>query len=161
MGTRAGDVDPGALLFLVEKEGLDAEQANTLINKQSGLLGVSGLTPDCRELWAAVEQGSRQARLALDILVYQVKKYIGGYMAVLDGADLVVFTGGIGENDYEIRRAACANMQFLGIAFDDEANDRVKGKDKILSRPGSRVTVMSINTDEELVIATDTMNLVK
>jgi acetate kinase len=161
MGTRTGDVDLGALLFLCEKEGLDTEQANALINKQSGLFGISGATSDCRELWDAVNEGSENARLALDMLVYQVKKYIGSYMAVLNGADLVIFTGGIGENDYEIRRMVCDNMQFLGIEFDDAANDKVKGKDKVLTKPGSRVTVMSINTDEELVIATDTMNLVK
>jgi acetate kinase len=161
MGTRTGDVDLGALLFLCEKENLNADQANTLINKQSGLWGISGTTSDCRELWDAVEKGSKQARLALDILVYQVKKYIGSYMAVLNGADLIVFTGGIGENDYEIRRMVCDNMQFLGISFDDAANDKVKGKDKILTRPDSKVTVMSINTDEELVIATDTMNLTR
>ncbi|MDR2129846.1 MAG: acetate kinase [Odoribacteraceae bacterium] len=161
MGTRTGDVDPGALLFLIEKEGLDADGANALINKRSGLLGVSGLTPDCRELWAAVEEGNEEARLALDMLVYQVKKYIGSYMAVLNGADLVVFTGGIGENDHAIRGLVCREMQFLGIHFDDEANAGVKGKDKVLSRPGSPVTVMSINTDEELVIATDTLDLTR
>jgi acetate kinase len=161
MGTRTGDVDLGALLFLCEKEGLDTEQANALINKQSGLWGVSGCTSDCRELWEAVGKGSANARLALDILVYQVKKYVGSYMAVLNGADLLVFTGGIGENDFEIRRAVCDNMQFLGVEFDEAANDGVKGKDKVLSKAGSRVTVMAINTDEELVIATDTMNLTR
>jgi acetate kinase len=161
MGTRTGDVDLGAFLFLCEKEGLDAEQANTLINKQSGLWGVSGTTSDCRELWEAVEKGSERARLALDILVYHVKRYVGSYMAVLNGADLLVFTGGIGENDYEIRRMVCENMQFLGIEFNREVNHRLKGKDQVLSMSGSRVTVMSVNTDEELVIASDTMNLVK
>ncbi|MDR0765983.1 MAG: acetate kinase [Odoribacteraceae bacterium] len=159
MGTRAGDVDPGALLYLVEREGMDAEAANALVNKRSGLLGVSGLTPDCRELWEAVRDGSGDARLALDMLGYQVKKYIGSYAAVLNGVDLVVFTGGIGENDHDIRRAACEGMQYLGIDFDDAANHGVRGKDKVLTRPGSRVTVMSINTNEELVIATDTMIL--
>ncbi|MDR0545114.1 MAG: acetate kinase [Odoribacteraceae bacterium] len=161
MGTRAGDADMGALLFLMEKEGLDAAGANDLINKRSGLMGISGVSSDCRELWEAVGKGSKEARLALDILCYHVKKYIGSYAAVLNGVDLVIFTGGIGENDHAVRRAACANMQYLGIDFDDAANDKVRGQDKVLTRPGSKVTVMSINTDEELVIATDTMRLAR
>lgn len=161
MGTRTGDLDSGVLLYICEKEGLTADQANDLINKMSGLMGVSGLSSDCRELQAAAARGDEKSRLALNILTYNVKKYVGSYAAVLNGADLIVFTGGIGENDYKVRQQICENMEYMGVEFDFQANDGVRGKDMILSKPGSKVTVMSITTDEELVIATDTMNLAK
>ena len=161
MGTRTGDLDLGALLFICEKEGLNIPQANDLINKKSGLMGVSEVSSDCRELQAAAAKGNSQARLALDILAHDVKKYVGSYAAVLNGADLIIFTGGIGENDCEVRQQVCAHMEYMGIDFDSKANDGVRSKDIILTKPHSKVIVMSITTDEELVIATDTMNLVK
>jgi len=161
MGTRTGDLDLGALLFVCEKEGMTTAEANDLVNKKSGLMGVSGLSSDCRELQAAAAKGDHKSRLALDILAYDVKKYVGSYAAVLNGADLIVFTGGIGENDCEVRQQVCENMEYMGIEFDAAANDGVRGQDVVLSKPTSKVTVMSITTDEELVIATDTMNLTK
>ena len=161
MGTRTGDLDLGALLYICEKEGLNAAQANDLVNKKSGLQGVSEVSSDCRDLQAAAESGNDKARLALDILAYDVKKYVGSYAAALNGADLIVFTGGIGENDSEVREQVCTNMEYMGVHFDVAANKGVRGQDKVLSTTDSKVIVMSITTDEELVIATDTMNLVK
>ena len=161
MGTRTGDIDLGALLYVCEKEGMSTAQANDLINKRSGLQGVSGVSSDCRDLQAAAREGNSRARLALDMLAYDVKKFIGSYAAVLNGVDLIVFTGGIGENDDEVREQVCRDMEYMGVCFDAEVNKGLRGKDQILSTPDSKVTVMSITTDEELVIATDTMNLVK
>ena len=161
MGTRTGDIDLGALLYVCEKEGMSTAQANDLINKRSGLQGVSGVSSDCRDLQAAAREGNSRARLALDMLAYDVKKFIGSYAAVLNGVDLIVFTGGIGENDDEVREQVCGDMEYMGVRFDAEMNKGLRGKDQILSTPDSKVTVMSITTDEELVIATDTMNLVK
>ena len=161
MGTRTGDIDLGALLYVCEKEGLNTDQANNLINKQSGLQGISGISSDCRDLQAAAKEGNERARLALDMLAYDVKKFVGSYAAVLNGVDLIVFTGGIGENDDEVREQVCRNMEYMGIRFNAEVNKGLRGKDQILSTPDSKVTVMSITTDEELVIATDTMNLTK
>ena len=161
MGTRTGDLDLGVLLFLCEKEGLTTAQANDLINKQSGLLGVSENSSDCRELQDAASKGCEKSQLALDILAYTVKKYIGSYMAVLNGVDLIIFTGGIGENDYDVRQKVCEDMTNLGIDFDAQVNDKLRGKDTILTKPGSPITVMTITTDEELVIATDTMKLIR
>ncbi len=161
MGTRTGDIDLGALLYVCEKEGMSTAQANDLINKRSGLQGVSGVSSDCRDLQAAAREGNSRARLALDMLAYDVKKFIGSYAAVLNGVDLIVFTGGIGENDDEVREQVCRDMEYMGVRFDAEVNKGLRGKDQILSTPDSKVTVMSITTDEELVIATDTMNLVK
>ena len=161
MGTRTGDIDLGALLYVCEKEGMSTAQANDLINKRSGLQGVSGVSSDCRDLQAAAREGNSRARLALDMLAYDVKKFIGSYAAVLNGVDLIVFTGGIGENDDEVREQVCGDMEYMGVRFDAEVNKGLRGKDQILSTPDSKVTVMSITTDEELVIATDTMNLVK
>ena len=161
MGTRTGDLDLGALLYICDKEGLTTAQANDLVNKKSGLQGVSEVSSDCRDLQTAASEGNEKARLALDILSYDVKKYVGSYAAVLNGVDLIVFTGGIGENDDEVREQVCRNMEYMGIHFDTAANKGTRGKDKMLSMSDSKVIVMSITTDEELVIATDTMNLVK
>ena len=160
MGTRTGDIDLGALLYVCEKEGLNISQANDLINKHSGLQGISGVSSDCRDLQAAAREGNERARLALDMLAYDVKKFIGTYAAVLNGADLIVFTGGIGENDDEVREQVCTDMEYMGIRFNPEANRGTRGKDQVLSAPDSKVVVMCVTTDEELVIATDTMNLI-
>ena len=159
MGTRAGDIDLGALLYICEKEKLNLKQANTLVNKQSGVQGISGVSSDFRELWAAVETGNERAKIALDVFCYNVKKYIGAYAAVLNGVDLVIFTGGIGENDADVRRLSCENMEYLGISFNAEKNKTLRGKDAIISTEDSKTKVMTITTDEELVIALDTVRL--
>lgn len=159
MGTRAGDLDLGALLYICEKEGFDWKQANTFINKQSGVQGISGVSSDFRELWTAEENGNEKAKLALDVFVYNVKKYIGAYAAALNGVDLIIFTGGIGENDQPVRREVCKDMEYLGVKMDDKVNMSTRGKDVILSTADSRTKVMCITTDEELVIAMDTVRL--
>lgn len=161
MGTRAGDLDLGALLYICEKEGLDVNQANTLVNKQSGVQGISGVSSDFRELNTAADGGNKRAALALEVFVYNVKKYIGAYAAALNGVDLVIFTGGIGENDQPAREEVCKNMDYLGIKINAELNATIKGEDKIISTDDSRTKVMVITTDEELVIAMDTMRLAK
>ncbi len=161
MGTRAGDLDLGALLYVCEKEGYDLAQANTFINKQSGVQGISGVSSDFRELWSAVEAGNKRAGLALDVFSYNVKKYIGAYAAALNGVDLVIFTGGIGENDQPIRESVCEDMDFFGIRIDKQLNASIKGKDTVISTADSRTKVMVISTDEELVIAMDTVRLSK
>ena len=159
MGTRAGDLDLGALLYICEKEGFDWKQANTFINKQSGVQGISGVSSDFRELWTAEENGNEKAKLALDVFVYNVKKYIGAYAAVLNGVDLIIFTGGIGENDQPVRREVCKDMEYLGVKIDDKVNMSNRGKDVILSTADSHTKVMCITTDEELVIAMETVRL--
>lgn len=161
MGTRAGDLDLGALLYICEKEGLDLKQANTLVNKQSGVQGISGVSSDFRELSAAVDTGNERAALALEVFYYNVKKYIGAYAAILDGVDLIIFTGGIGENDTHARQEICRNFNYLGIQVDEKINADSRGKDAVISTSDSRTKVMSITTDEELVIAMDTMRLSK
>lgn len=160
MGTRSGDVDPGVLLFLAEKENLSIKQVNDLINKKSGVQGISGLSSDMRDLENASAEGNERAKLAIDMYYYRVKKYVGAYAAIMDGVDLIIFTGGIGENDDNIRAHVSEAIDFMGVDFDAEANKGVRGKDKILTKPNSRVKVMSITTNEELVIATDTANIV-
>ncbi len=161
MGTRVGDIDAGILLFLMDKEKLDCNGLNNLINKKSGVLGVSGVSMDMRDLHKAKAEGNKRAELALKMYAYRVKKYIGAYAAVLGGVDLIIFTGGIGENDYEIRKWSCEGLEYMGVKFDDTKNDGVKGKDVIISADDSKVKVMAITTNEELVIATDTVNIVK
>lgn len=159
MGTRAGDLDLGALMYICEKEYFDVNQANTLVNKQSGVQGISGVSSDFRELTAAAEAGNERAQLALDVFVYNVKKYIGAYAAILNGVDLIIFTGGIGENDQNIRQEVCRDMDYLGVQIDEKLNLATKGADATLSTNESRTKVMVITTDEELVIAMDTVKL--
>ena len=162
MGTRSGDLDPAIVEFVAEKEGLSLQGVDSLLNKHSGLLGISGLTADMRELLAeAAEHDDRRARLAVDIFCYRVKKYIGSYIAALDGADAVVFTGGIGENSPEIRRRICADMTWLGIGIDDSKNAAIAaGREGRIDSDGSRVELWVIPTDEELLIARDTWRLI-
>ncbi|NOU18036.1 MAG: acetate kinase [Bacteroidales bacterium] len=160
MGTRSGDVDPGVLLFLAEKENLSIKQVNDVINKKSGVQGISGLSSDMRDLENASAEGNERAQLAIDMYYYRVKKYVGAYAAVMDGVDLIIFTGGIGENDDNIRAHVSEAIDFMGVDFDAAANKGVRGKDKLLTKPNSRVKVMSITTNEELVIATDTASIV-
>ena len=162
MGTRSGDIDGGAVTFLMEKEGLDSTGMSNLLNKKSGLLGISGISSDMREVSAAQEAGNGRAILAKKMYAYRIKKYIGAFAAVMGGVDVIVFTGGVGENRDEIRQAACEGLEFLGVKFDSKANAEVKfGKDGIISTPDSKVKVVVLPTDEELMIASDTLALVK
>jgi len=161
MGTRSGDVDAGVLTFLMEKENLDAQGIANLINKQSGVFGVSGVSSDMRELGAAIERGDKLAALAQNIYDYRIKKYVGAYAAALGGVDIVVFTGGVGENQWPTRRKVCENMEFMGIIYDDAKNEGVRGIETVISADSSPVTVAVIPTDEELLIAQDTVELLK
>ncbi len=159
MGTRVGDIDAGILLFLMEKENLDCQKMNNLINKQSGVYGISGISMDMRDLHAAMEKGNKRAELALRMYAYRVKKYMGAYAAALGGVDLIIFTGGIGENDMLIREWSCEGLEYMGVQFDKNKN-KVSGEDAIISADHSKVKVMAVTTNEELVIATDTVNIV-
>ena len=159
MGTRSGNVDPGALDFLVEKEQLTSTSLSNLLNKKSGVLGVSGVSSDMRDLDAAAKDGNHRAELALKMYAYSILKYIGAYTAVLGGLDILVFTGGVGENQIEMRAKICNGLKYLGIEIDDNRN-QVRGQDAIISSDSSRVTVAVIPTDEEFMIAIDTMELV-
>ena len=160
MGTRCGDLDSGALLYIAEEENLNAKELNTLINKKSGLAGISGGSSDMRDICEKKAAGDKQATYAYDAFVYRVKKYIGAYAAAMNGVDMITFAGGIGENAKDIREAVCSNMEYLGVKFDAKAND-TRGKEKTISAPDSKVTVMVIPTNEELVIANDTYQLSK
>ena len=161
MGTRTGEVDPGVLVYIADKEHLNVTGVNNMINKKSGVFGISQISSDMRDLETAAEAGNKKAILALKMYAYKVKKFIGSYMAAMNGADLLVFTAGIGENDFSMRKMICSDMENLGILFDDKANDGSRGKDQIISKPESRVIVMSITTDEEFVIASDTHSIVE
>lgn len=163
MGTRCGSIDPSVVTFLQEKEGLSPKEANDLMNKKSGYLGVSGLTSDQRDLTDAANEGNARAALALEMQRYQIRKYIGAYAAVMNGLDAVVFTGGIGENAHSTRSEVCKDMEFLGIDFDLDLNREVKiagNKEMEITKPGSRVKVFVIPTNEELLIARDTVAIV-
>lgn len=161
MGTRCGDIDAGIVTFIQEKEGLDAAGINSVLNKKSGFLGIYGKSSDARDIEDAADSGDHRAQLALDMLYYRVLKYIGAYAAAMNGLDLVVFTGGIGENDPIIRERVGNNLSYLGMDFNPDANKGVRGKDVILTKPGSKVIMATVTTNEELVIARDTMNLAK
>ncbi|MCX6304816.1 MAG: acetate kinase [Bacteroidetes bacterium] len=159
MGTRSGDVDLGVLLFLAEKENLSIADTNAMFNKRSGVCGISGISFDMRDVEQAAGNGNSRAQLSLDMYAYRVKKYIGAYAAAMSGVDLIVFAGGIGENDVDTRQRILEGLGFLGVDFDNERNT-VRGKEAILTRPGSRVVSMVMPTNEELVIAIDTYNIV-
>ena len=162
MGTRAGDLDLGVLTFIMDKEEIDQQTANTLVNKHSGMLGISGVSSDMREIEnEAWNKGNERALLALKMFEYRVTKYIGAYAAAMNGVDILIFTGGIGENGPEIREAICQNLQFLGVDFDQTKNDNLRGKLAVISQESSKVTVMVVPTNEELVIAEDTERIVK
>jgi len=160
MGTRAGNLDLGALLFIAEKEDLSIQETNNLINKQSGLLGVSGVSSDMRDIENAASEGNDRAKVAYEMFVHRVIKYIGAYAAVMGGVDVILFTGGIGENGCMIRKDVCKDLEFLGVDFDAEKNESVRGKDLELSKEGSKTKVVTVTTDEELVIARDTQEIV-
>ena len=156
MGTRSGDIDAGAVTYIMEKEGLDAAGISNLLNKKSGVLGIFGESSDMRDLEAAVAAGNPQAILAENMYFYRIKKYIGAYAAALGGVDIIVFTGGVGENQCNCRSEVCAGLDFMGIKVDDEKN-KVRGEEAVISADDSRVKVVVIPTDEELMIASDTM----
>jgi acetate kinase len=162
MGTRSGDLDPAIMEFIAAKEGLSTRETETLMNKHSGLLGISGLTSDMRELLAEErEENDRRAKLAIDIFCYRARKYIGAYLAAMNGADAVVFTGGIGENSPEVRARICDGLQWIGIQLDEELNrSQTSGREGLISSEGSRPAVYVIPTDEELLIARDTVRCV-
>ena len=159
MGTRSGNVDPASLQFIMKHENFDIDRMMDILNKKSGLQGVSGLSSDMRDVEDAAAEGNKQAEIALDILFYGIKKYIGSYAAVMGGVDVVVFTAGIGENSPELREGVLQNLDFMGIALDPEKN-KVRGKEKDISMDGSKVRILVIPTNEELVIARDTLELV-
>ena len=162
MGTRSGDIDGGAVTFLMEKEGLDSTGMSNLLNKKSGLLGISGVSSDMREVTASMEAGNERAALAKKMYAYRIKKYIGAFAAAMGGVDVIIFTGGVGENRHEVREAVCENMEFLGIKLDKEQNAKIMfGKDGIISTSDSKVKVVVLPTDEELMIANDTKALVQ
>ncbi len=160
MGTRCGDMDPSVILYIMSKEGLNMSEANTLMNKHSGLIGLSGDSSDMREIESGVMEGDKRAKRAFDAFTYRIKKYVGSYIAALGGCDALVFTGGIGENSPMVRNAVCSNMEFLGIKLDQEKNLNVKGECAV-SADDSKVKVLRIPTNEELVIALDTEKIVK
>lgn len=158
MGTRAGDMDPAIVTFLQEKENLTAAQVNDLMNKKSGVLGISKLSSDFRDIEEAAAAGNKNAQLALDIYNYRVKKYIGAYMAAMNGADVIVFTAGLGENSDVVRETICKDMEFFGIKIDPQKN-KVRGKLTDISAEDSKVKVLIVPTNEELMIARDTKTL--
>ena len=159
MGTRAGDLDLGAATYIMDKEGLTTAEFNNLVNKKSGLLGVSGVSSDARDIEAAIKAGNHRANRAREMFIYRVKKYVGAYAAAMNGVDILVFTGGIGENDAFIRAEIVKGLSFLGVTLDEEANN-CRGVERVISTPDSRLTVCVIPTDEELMIASDTEALV-
>ncbi|HQJ75329.1 MAG TPA: acetate kinase [Bacteroidota bacterium] len=160
MGTRSGDLDPQVILYIMGKEGLTKAEAETLLNKHSGLIGLSGTSSDMREIESEMEAGDKKSKIAFDVFTYRVKKYIGAYAAAMGGIDAVVFTGGIGENSINVRKAVCSDMEFLGIKINEEKNAS-KEKEKNISDDNSKVAVLVIPTNEELVIAMDTDRIVK
>ncbi|MDF1571656.1 MAG: acetate kinase [Bacteroidales bacterium] len=161
MGTRTGDIDPGILLFLADKEHLSLKGVSNMINKNSGMKGVSGISSDMRDLELAYYEGNEMAALALNMYTYRIKKFIGAYAAIMNGLDAVIFTGGVGENDFNIRRMICQNMDYLGLMFDEVANHGIKGQNKLITKPESRVKAAVVRTNEELLIATDTYKILE
>ncbi|GKG73145.1 acetate kinase [Parabacteroides sp. AM58-2XD] len=159
MGTRCGDVDAGALAFIMDKEKLDAKGLSDLINKQSGVQGLSGISSDMREIEAAVAEGDKRAIMALNIYNYRIKKYIGAYAAAMGGCDILVWTGGVGENQWATRRVVCEDMEFMGMKIDVEKNEGMRGEEMVISTPDSKVTIIVVPTDEEYMIASDTMDI--
>lgn len=162
MGTRAGDLDVGVVTYLMEKEKIGVESASTLLNKHSGMLGITGISSDARDIEnAAFNEHNERALLALKMYDYRVRKYIGSYTAAMNGCDILVFTGGIGENGDLTRAGICEDLQWLGFEIDAETNKGMRGKEKVISTPNSRVKIMVVPTDEELMIAMDTQEIVE
>lgn len=161
MGTRSGDVDPSAVLSIMKKEGLTPDQMSDLLNKQSGVKGISGVSSDIREVEAGIREGNERCQLAMDMYSYRIKKYVGAYAAVMGGVDIVVFTAGVGEHQWDVRQGAVEDLEFMGIQLDKEKNKKNFGGEEIISTPDSKVKVVVVPTDEELLIASDTLDLVK
>jgi len=160
MGTRCGDIDAGALLYIADKEETSIPYTSTLLNKHSGMLGLSGVSSDMRDIETAAADGNHRAKVSLDIYHYRIKKYLGAYAAAMGGVDVVIFTGGVGENACLTREEICKDMEFIGMEFDAAKNANLRGKEAIISKPGSKVTIMVVPTNEELVIANDTYEIV-
>lgn len=160
MGTRSGDVDPSAVLSIMKKEGLNADQMSDLLNKESGVKGISGVSSDIREVEAGIREGNERCKLAMEMYDYRIKKYIGSYAAVMGGVDIVVFTAGVGEHQWDVRQGAIEDLEFMGIKVDTEKNKKNFGEEEIISTPDSKVKVVIVPTDEELLIASDTLDLV-
>ncbi len=158
MGTRSGDIDPAAITYLMGKYNMTAEETITFLNKKCGMIGISGVSSDFRDLWDASDAGNEMARLALHMFNYRIKKYIGAYAAALDGVDVIAFAGGIGENDEFVRQEVLEGLTFLGVKLDVEAN-HVRGTERVISTPDSKVTVAIVPTNEELMIARDTFDI--
>ena len=159
MGTRSGTLDPSALTYIAEKEHLSPEDVNTICNKKSGMLGISGISNDNRDICAAAEAGNKRAQLAIEMQRYEILKFIGSYIAAMDGVDAIAFTGGIGENDPELRKYVCGNLSFIGVEIDD-AQNKLRGKEVKISTENRRVNVYVIPTNEELAIARDTLAII-
>ena len=160
MGSRSGDIDPSAVTYLMNKLNMQPQEMADFLNKKSGVLGITGISSDMRDIESAAEEGNERARLALDMYNYRIKKYIGAYAAAMGGVDAIVWTAGVGENQIGTRLEACSDLEFLGVKIDAEANN-CRGVEKLISTPDSRVQVWVVPTDEEIVIARDTMELVK
>ena len=160
MGTRSGDLDPAIINFVGKKEGLSLDEMNEVLNKKSGMLGISGVSSDGRDLEAAAETGNKRAQLALDVFDYRVIKYIGAYAAAMNGVDAIAFTAGIGENNIKMRKDVCSSLTYLGVKLDEEKNN-VRGEERIISADDSKVQVLLVPTNEELAIARETLALVK
>ena len=160
MGTRSGDIDASAVLAIMKKEGLTPDQMSDLLNKKSGVPGLSGVSSDMREVEAACQNGNKRAELALEMYSHRIKKYIGSYAAIMGGVDVIVFTAGVGEHQWDVRYNSVSDLEFFGVKLDEEKNRRNCGEEEIISTPDSRVKVVVVPTDEELLIATDTLELV-
>ena len=161
MGTRSGDIDPGVVSFIMEKEHMGTQGISTLLNKFSGVLGISGISSDMREIENGYFNGDERAVLAMNMYNYRIKKFVGSYAAALGGVDILVFTGGVGENQALTREYVCKNMEYMGIELDEELNNSVRAKEVIISKPTSKVKVLIIPTDEELTIAQDTLEILQ
>lgn len=159
MGTRCGSIDPAIVKFIADTKGMSLAEVDNLLNKESGVYGISGVSSDFRDLDAAASEGNERAKLALDMFVYSVRRYIGQYIVQMGGVDVIVFTAGVGENDGKMREAITNNLEFLGISLDKEKNAKIRGKEEIVSTPDSKVKVVVVPTNEELMIARDTKEL--
>ena len=160
MGTRSGDVDPAVLQFICNKEKIDINEMLNILNKKSGLLGLSGISSDCRDVEEGVKKGDKGAIRAFEVMQYRIEKYIGAYMVALGGCDAIAFTAGIGENDKDIRKNVCKKLEFLGVKLDEERNN-VRGKATLISADDSKIKVFLMPTNEELMIARETLRLAK
>ncbi len=161
MGTRSGDLDAGVVTYIMDKEMIGTRSASVLLNKHSGMLGVTGISSDSREIYAAAEEGNELAKLGVEMYDYRIKKYIGSYAAAMGGVDVLIFTGGIGENEKRTRAGVCKGLEFLGIDIDEDVNNSTRGEEMVISKPEAKVKVMVVPTNEELVIAQDTKTIVE